>query len=59
MRQEKYFCDKCKKEVESVFLLSRFKYRIDGWLRDKHYYWDLCKDCGNDLVTFMEGQRAI
>lgn len=62
----KLICDRCKKEIDTSFM-DKYEIRGSSFVRiygDDHskinsysedLEYDLCKDCTNQLVTFLKG----
>ena len=70
---EKYFCDKCGKEVP---LEMQKNFRIGMWVRVpedescpwekrdafdsfKNIYHDLCQECAEDVEEFITGRKTV
>jgi hypothetical protein len=56
MEKTLYFCDRCKKEMPDRFFLNNGLKYCRGWLHEKSYTFNFCKDCTDALLKFLEAK---
>ena len=49
---KKYYCDKCKKEIEDKVEIRIQQYHHNGWITKEY---DTCVDCAKQLRKYIRG----